>query len=475
MPLTTAISLTTKQKEALELLDSPTQDKLLLLGGSGSGKTFVLIYKAIRDALRFKAPVLVCRNMFVDLRQGVMDQIVPAILQKIAEANGQERWDKWLIDGLRFTTWSDQHSRLSFCTGGYLRFAGLSKRDISESGLDKLLSPSWLHILVEEVSEVEYPSVEMLITRLRYKAEGCTGKLMMSENPPSMMHWSYRRFYEAKHEDGSPLSHEEKRQQAYLLMNPRDNRENLSDEYIRNLSQLTGANRKRFYEGQFQDSETGEIFKRISWTDRLPMPEEWEKLVIYTDPTPLTGKDYSVYADYKASVLCGLWNHLTFVIDVRLVRGSTLDMLQNVKQLWDISPNQSITEVCMEKKQVPSDFKQVLEQFTYLTGWSCTVKLDTRIFGDKKAAIETFLQPLFENDLILFNSAFRDTERGRLTQYQVLKFSRKANKRIHDDVLDAIMRADTLMKGRKGRKRRSKHTQLVQLVRPGYIFDSRNG
>lgn len=85
------------------------------------------------------------------------------------------------------------------------------------------------------------------------------------------------------------------------------------------------------------------------------------------------------------------------------------------------------------------------------------------------------LQPLFENDLILFNSAFRDTERGRLTQYQVLKFSRKANKRIHDDVLDAIMRADTLMKGRKGRKRRSKHTQLVQLVRPGYIFDSRNG
>lgn len=75
-----------------------------------------------------------------------------------------------------------------------------------------------------------------------------------------------------------------------------------------------------------------------------------------------------MYADYKASVLCGLWNHLTFVIDVRLVRGSTLDMLQNVKQLWDISPNQSITEVCMEKKQVPSDFKQVLEQFTYLAG-----------------------------------------------------------------------------------------------------------
>ena len=199
MPLTTAISLTAKQKEALELLDSPTQDKLLLLGGSGSGKTFVLIYKAIRDALRFKAPVLVCRNMFVDLRQGVMDQIVPAILQKIAEANGQERWDKWLIDGLRFATWSDQHSRLSFCTGGYLRFAGLSKRDISESGLDKLLSPSWLHILVEEVSEVEYPPVEMLITRLRYKAEGCAGKLIMSENPPSMMHWSYRRFSEAKH------------------------------------------------------------------------------------------------------------------------------------------------------------------------------------------------------------------------------------------------------------------------------------
>lgn len=474
--LTTDISktkkhkLNDKQKEAMYYLDCGTFDKFLALGGSGSGKSFIEAYKTIRDVLRHKAPCLIARDKLIDLSQGMIDQIVPAILQMIAEANGQERWDTWTIDGLRFAKWKEKKTVLEFATGGYVRFAGLSARDLTESGSDKILSPSWLHVMLEEISELDYEIVEKVLTRLRYHVDGVLNVLMMCENPPSINHWSYKRFVDKKREDGSLLSQEEQEQMMWLLMNPEHNKENLGETYIRNLKQMSGANRERFYLGQFQDSETGEIFKRMDWTDNMPRSYDWDRLVIYTDPTPLTGKEHSIWADYKASVLCGLFAGETFVIDIRIVKGSTLEMLQNIKQLWDVSPNQSLTDVVMEKKQVPSDFNQVMQTFAGMTGWVCPIKMDTRIFTDKKASIETFLQPLFENDMIHFNTAFRDSERGRQTQVQILKFSRKANKMLKDDIPDAIMRADTYLKGKFGKKRkRSDKLPLVGFVKPAYI------
>ena len=475
MGLTTAIRVTEKQKQALDLLDDDIHDIELLLGGSGSGKSFLAAYKIVRDTLRHRAPSLICRDKYVDLQQGMIDQIIPTILQMIAEANGHKgNWSSWKIDGIRFATWSDKKTKLTFCNGAYIRFGGLSKRDLSESGADKILSPSWLHILVEEASECEWEIIELLITRLRFQTHGVLNKLIATENPPSINHWSYRRFFERKREDGSTMSDDEMARYAFLMMQPKDNVENLGEAYIRNLSQLSGANRERFYEGRFQDTESGEILKRVQWTDNLPRPFDWDRLIIYSDPTPLTGKEHSIYADYKASVLCGLFDGATYVLDVRLIRGSTMDLLNSLRQLWDASPNQGITEIWMEKKGVPSDFNQVMTQFSVLTGWSVPVQWDTRVFGDKKAAIETFLQPIFENDLIFFNQAFRDTDRGRQTQFQILKFSRKANKMVHDDIPDAIMRADTKMKGKQKRKV-LRNKNLVLFVKPAYIHDRANG
>jgi len=466
--LTTKIALTKKQQEAIYLMDSGQFDRFLTVGGSGSGKSFVLAYKVIRDTLRHKAPCLIARDKMIDLSQGVIDQIIPAILQLIAEANKQERWEDWTIDGIKFAKTVDKKSKLEFATGGYIRYAGLSARDLSESGSDKILSPSWLHVMLEEVSELGYELIEKIITRLRVKVDGIENMMLLCENPPSINHWSYKRYFEGKREDGTSIDEEERSTMYALLMNPQDNEENLGEKYIKNLSQMTGANRERFYLGQFQDTETGEVFKKIHWQEELPRDFEWDKLVIYTDPTPLTGREYSKWADYKASVLCGLFDNMTYVLDVRIVRGSTMDMLQNMKQLWDMSPDKTRTDVVMEKKQVPSDFKQVMQTFQSTTGWMCPIRLDTRVFHDKKASIETFLQPLFENDLIIFNKTFRDTERGRQTQVQILKFSRRANKMIHDDIPDAIMRADTYLKGRFGKKKQ-RTKQVVKFVHPSFI------
>lgn len=472
MGLTTGIKLTHKQYDALRLLDDDAHDKLLFLGGSGSGKSFIIVYKMIRDALRYKAPILIARDRLVDLTLGVIDQIVPTILTLIAKENGVDDWRTWRIDGLKFAVWSERKTKLTFCNGGYIRFAGLSKRDQSESGSDKILSPSWLHIFVDEVSEEEWATIEMLITRLRYKVAGVKNKLCMAENPPSINHWSYKRFYELRRDDGSSLSADELARQARLEMQPRDNVENLGDEYIRNLSQLTGANRERFYEGRFQDTASGEILKKMRWTSELPQSWDWDKLMIYCDPTPLTTRDHSIYADYKTSILAGLFDGMTIVLDCRMIRGSTLDLLSGLKQLWDASPDQSKTEIWMEKKQVPSDFTQVLAGFSTMTGWYVPIQWDTRNFGDKKAAIETFLQPLFENEQVVFYDKWRETERGRQAEYQILKFSRKSNKFIHDDFPDALMRVDTKLRG-KGKRKKIATEQVAAFIRPAFVLQKR--
>jgi len=466
--LTTWIPLTIKQREALYLLDSGQYDKFLAVGGSGSGKSFVAAYKVIRDTLRHKAPCLIARDKMVDLTQGMLDQIVPAILQRIAKANKQERWEAWSIDGLKFAKLTDKRTKLDFATGGYVRFAGVSARDQSESGSDKILSPSWLHVLLEEISEMDYEIVEKLITRLRYHVKDTLNVLLLTENPPSINHWSYKRFFEFTREDGTPLPDEEREAMYAIIMNPQDNVENLGEKYIKNLSQMTGSNYERFYLGQFQDTETGEVFKKMEWTTNLPRSMDWERLVVYTDPTPLTGKEYSKWADFKASVLVGLFDKKTYVLDVIPIRGSTMDMLRSIKQLWDASPNQSITQIVMENKQVPSDFDQVLVTFTAMTNWAVPIHKDKRLFHDKKGSIEIFLQPLFESGTIFFNKAFRDTERGRETQVQILKFTRKNNKLIKDDIPDAIMRADTYLKGKMGRSRKRSEAPIRFIV-PGFI------
>lgn len=515
--LTTDVKLTKKQQEAMALLDSGQFDKFLALGGSGSGKSWVLAYKLIRDSLRHRAPCLIARDKLVDLRQGMIDQVIPSVLGAIAKANGQDRWEQWTIDGLKFAKWTDKKTQLEFATGGYIRLAGLSARDLTESGSDKILSPSWLHVMGEEISELDYEIIEKLVTRLRYVVNvvpplaALRGKLSdferekfkrsiadlqlkyevhervvirddketliatvqnvmaLCENPPSVNHWSYKRYFEHKREDGSKLSDDEIQTMYALLMNPQDNVENLGESYIRNLSQMTGANYERFYLGQFQDTETGEVLKSMQWTDNLPRRGDWDGLCIYTDPTPLTGKDYSKWADFKASVLVGLFDGNTYVLDVRIVRGSTEQMLMQIKQLWDESPNKDITQVVMEKKAVPSDFNQVWRSFGAKSGWMVPIRMDTRQFGEKKATIETFLQPLHEDNRIFYNSAFRDTERGRETQVQILKFSRKSNKAIHDDIPDAIMRADTYLKGRSSRIRKRMEQKTFASVLPGFI------
>ena len=66
-------------------------------------------------------------------------------------------------------------------------------------------------------------------------------------------------------------------------MNPADNVQNISDEYIINLEQLSGRKRKRFLHGEYGDEE-GTLWKR-EWFKYGKLPATMRRVVVGVDPS----------------------------------------------------------------------------------------------------------------------------------------------------------------------------------------------
>jgi len=78
-------------------------------------------------------------------------------------------------------------------------------------------------------------------------------------NPPRKSHWSYWLF-EKKIDpiDEGPI--QDPHNYASLLMNPKDNLENIDSEYLEMLSKMPEKERQRFLEGLFTDESDGQVY-----------------------------------------------------------------------------------------------------------------------------------------------------------------------------------------------------------------------
>jgi phage terminase large subunit-like protein len=116
-------------------------------------------------------------------------------------------------------------------------------------------------------------------------------------NPPSKRHWTYQQFIEKR----DPITHKavsDEFNYAFMLMNPEDNKTNLSPEYIRILEELPPKAKQRFLYGQFADDSDGSL-----WTEELleSLRVDGDKLpgmvriVIAVDPSGCSGEE-----DYRS-------------------------------------------------------------------------------------------------------------------------------------------------------------------------------
>lgn len=248
--MSVAFALTPKQLQAQEVCASDAQH-IMLFGGSRSGKTFLHVRNVVMRAL--KAPRsrhVILRYRLSHIRSSIMMDTLPSVMRM---AYPQVPWTM---------NKSDMFAKLG--DNSEIWLGGLDDKDRTE----KILGNEFATIYLNECSQIPWASREMVITRLAQKATQimqnrapCELKTRMLYdcNPPSKSHWTYQLFVQhVNPETKRPLP--DAANYASFQLNPRDNIENLTADYLRTLEALTPRMRKRFLDGEFADATPNALF-----------------------------------------------------------------------------------------------------------------------------------------------------------------------------------------------------------------------
>lgn len=286
--------LTAKQNAANELLASDARH-ILLAGGSRSGKTLLIIRALITRAL--KAPGsrhAVMRFRFAHVKSSVVHDTFPKVMRLCFPDHPCE------------LNKSDWFAR--FTNGSEIWFGGLDDRERTE----RILGTEFASIFLNECSQIPYSSRNMAVTRLAQlvtdRATGAPLRLKMyyDENPPDKGHWTYKLF--KLHQDPESRQPIDAEQYGFMQLNPVDNRENLSADYLATLESLPARLRKRFLEGEFRDAAPNALFSDEAlerWRNIDQELPEMLRIVVAVDPSGADDDD-NVDNDEIGICVCGL-------------------------------------------------------------------------------------------------------------------------------------------------------------------------
>ncbi len=274
---------TAEQVEACRLMAQGS--RILLRGGSRSGKSFITIRKQIQRML--VAPGsrhLVLRYHFNHVKTSIWHETIPAVLK------------------LCFPDLKPSYNRSEFylkINNSELWIGGLDEKERTE----KILGTEYVDIYFNEISQISYPSVKMALSRLSQKIEKqkdgkpdgfLIPKAYFDCNPPTKKHWSYQIWFEGKDPDTKAAI---KFPELYKTMklNPENNRYNLAEGYIeQTLEGYTGRERVRFLHGEYQDEIEGTLWSEDminNW--RVINAPAMKRIVIAIDPAVSAKKDSS--------------------------------------------------------------------------------------------------------------------------------------------------------------------------------------
>lgn len=271
------MKLTDRQEQAQDILAS-SATHCMLFGGSRSGKTFLLVRNVIYRAL--KAPGsrhAIFRFRYNHLKASVVLDTFPKVM-------------RICFPGVEWTPHSqDGYAELQ--GGSQVWFAGLDDKDRTE----KILGMEFATVYFNECSQIPGGSVDTALTRLAQKADqiidGKAQPLKLRAyydcNPPPKSHWTYKKFVQkVDPETKKPLADPD--DYAAFQINPKDNQENLSPEYLKTLAALPERMRKRFMDGVFGDDNPNALFPEQhidAWRVMDGRVPDMVRVVVAVDPS----------------------------------------------------------------------------------------------------------------------------------------------------------------------------------------------
>lgn len=266
-------SLTPKQWEAQELLSSASR-YCLLVGGARSGKTFLICRALVLRALKGSGSRHgIFRKAFNHVKTAIWHDTMPKVLSLcfpgLAVKPNKQDW-----------FWE-------FPNGSQIWIGGLDEKERTE----KILGQEYVTIYLNEASEIVWSSVEMLTTRLAQVVPSLRQKFYADCNPPLTSHWTHRLFVE-KRDPESRMRVDNPQDYAWLRINPEDNKQNLSPEFLASLAVMSARARKRFWLGEWGSENENALWTLEGFDKyRKHQAPEFQRIVIGVDPSGTKGED----------------------------------------------------------------------------------------------------------------------------------------------------------------------------------------
>ncbi len=226
--------------------------EIIIFGASGTGKSRTVLEKIYTAAQKYPG----MRAAVVRKFRSTITQSAIVTFERLVMTPG---------DGVKFNT-VDQE--FVFPNGSSVVVAGLDDPT-------KILSTEFDIIYVQECTEIDESTWEMLSSRLRWNHMPYQ-QLIGDCNPDSERHWIKRRekagkvnLLQSQHKDNPIWWNEE--EQAWTKA---------GEEYISKLMAMSGHMRERFYEGKWVGAEGliyTEYTPKFNLIDKFPIPRHWIK------------------------------------------------------------------------------------------------------------------------------------------------------------------------------------------------------
>jgi len=248
---------TARQIEALRKFKKDRRDtskdiiRTAYYGGSRSGKTRLICEQIHTLCMKYPG------GWYLIARKHANHAIMSIWLDTLAKVIAPDRAAITDINNTKYY--------IRYANGSMIFVDGLDHAD----RVEKILGREYIGIFLNEVSQIAYPTIEVLMSRLAQKIDGLKPMIWQDFNPPAKSHWTYRLFIEHR-EPKTKKPIPEKDRYTVCKMNPVDNLENIAAGYIESILQNMSENsRQRFEYGNFQSPE-GVIFQNIEIIESIP-------------------------------------------------------------------------------------------------------------------------------------------------------------------------------------------------------------
>jgi hypothetical protein len=248
----------------------------LVYGGSRSGKTALLTSCVLDRALYAPGSRhLIVRKEGAAAKRAIAKDTLPKVWGlKYADAPLPE--------------WNNEYGYFKVANGSEIWLGGLN----DAQAMERILGNEYATIYENEASEIRYDAHLLLRTRL---AQVCTTldgtpltqRMYVDLNPTTRMHWTYRLWIDGVEPQDEKAV--DRSLYAYSVINPYDNRANLSGDMLADLEALPDRQRRRFLLGEYTSDDDNALwrrsfFKRVQVKADGDWPVKMRRIVIAVDP-----------------------------------------------------------------------------------------------------------------------------------------------------------------------------------------------